>query len=158
MAGPVAHVIHRVLRAGLILDLWPAVRPYADAAMRVHPFMDADDLLTMLLQGKVTLFVCEHKSRVIGFGALEVIQYPRRRVANVLAAGGEIGLLSATRDSFLDIAEAWAREQSADTLAVTGRPGWARVLARRGGTSLSLVSWHQELGDGQRRRQTDHDQ
>lgn len=157
MAGPVSHVIHRV-RAGLIPDLWPAIRPFAVAALRVHHFIDAEDLLTILLGGGASLFVCEHNARVVGFGALEVVQYPRRRVANVLAAGGEVGLLSATRDSFLDIAEAWAREQGADTLAVTGRPGWARVLARRGGTSLSLTSWHQELGNGQRRRQTDHDQ
>lgn len=157
MAGTLTHIIHRV-PTRLVTDLWPAVEPFARAALQVHPFLEAQDLLAILLRGGAHLFVCEQDGRVIGFGALEVIQYPRRRVANVLAAGGEVGLLSATRDSFLDITRQWAREQGADALEVTGRPGWARVLRRQGGSSLSLVKWHQELGDGQRWRQSDHNQ
>ncbi len=140
----------------LLPDLWPVIRPYAERFSRYHHFLETDDVLEVLLAGRGQLFVQIENGKVMGFAALEVVQYPRRRVAQVFAYGGAPGFVRSSVAEGLEELKRWAVEQAADTLAVEGRPGWKKVLRAAGGESLSCVSWALRLGDnGERRRHPD---
>lgn len=149
-------MIHRIT-SGTVVELWPLVEDHATAAMEHHPFMDANDLLDQLLSGHAQLFVVTADRAFIGFAAMEVLVYPRCKVANVLAAGGNKGFLSVAVKDLSPVLEAWAREQGADTFAVHGRPGWLRVSKAFAGSQRRLygVAWRRL--DHERRGQSKSD-
>lgn len=136
----------------LVPDIWPAIEKHAQAACEYHPFMDALDLARLIMKGHARLFVSFENGSVQGFAAMEVVQYPRRKVANVLAAGGDRGFLSVAILDMLPILKQWGREQGADTFAISGRPGWLKALRNEDGEAVQLVTWSTRLGDVEGRR------
>jgi hypothetical protein len=144
-------VIHRI-KTSDVPDLWELVKPHADKAMEWHPFLNSDDVFGILLDGHAQLFVVTKDKAFLGFAVMEVIQYPRRNVANVLAAGGHRGFLSVSVKDLFPVLEDWAREQGADTFAVQGRPGWLRVAESfKGSERLKTgIAWRR-LGYERRR-------
>jgi hypothetical protein len=150
-------VIHQV-PAELVDDLWPAIEEHVTAACEFHPFLEAQDVLLLVHSGHATLFVSIDGGAVQGFGAMEMIEYPRRKVANVIACGGEHGFLGVAVHELLPVLKRWGHEQGADTFAILGaRPGWLRALRHEGGESASFVTWWARLGNVQGRRQIDAD-
>lgn len=139
-------------------DLWPLVLEHAEKAMKLHPFMDAQDLLTAILAGHAQLFVATQDGAFLGFAVCEVLQYPRCRVANVLAAGGHRGFLSVIVNQMFPEMENWAREHGADTFAVHGRPGWLRVSRSIAGAKQQMigVAWR-PIGYERRRTERSDD-
>ncbi len=136
----------------LIDDIWPAVLGYVERTCEYHPFMDAADVRVLLDHGLGTLFIATSEDGVVGFGVLEVVDYPRRRVANVLGAGGKRGFLAVAIDELLPFMIAYGKDQGASVVAYSGRPGWIRKLHRYGGDSKRFVTWWADI-DEQRRRQ-----
>lgn len=137
----------RAVPTDLVPDLWPAIEKHAEAACEYNPFMTALDIARCLMKGNARLFVSFEGETVQGFAAMEVIQYPSRKVANVLAAGGDRGFLSVAILDMLPILKQWGREQGADTFAISGRPGWLKALKNEDGESVQLVLWSTRLGD-----------
>ncbi len=151
-----AHVSLYTVPARMVADLWPAIEPFALKACRYNPYVDADDLLTIFLAGRAQLFLATQGYSVLGFAAVEVVEYPRRKVANVFAAGGARGFLGVLAGPLLDLMQEWAAEQGADTFAATGRPGWMRFARRMGATELHYcVAW-MRLDHGEGRRRTEN--
>jgi hypothetical protein len=109
------------------------IEEHAAKAMRHHPFMSEADLLMTMLNGYSTLYLATEDREVLGFAAMEVLNFPSRRVANVLAAGGRRGFLGVLTHSLLGQLEKWAIEQGADTFAVMGRPGWLKYAKQHEG-------------------------
>lgn len=154
-------MIHRIT-SGSAIELWPLVEEHARAAMEHHPFMDAADLLDQIMSGHAQLFIVTAKTGAegpafIGFAAMEVLVYPRCKVANVLAAGGNRGFLSVARKDLFPALEDWSREHGADTFAVHGRPGWLRVSKTIDGSNRRLygVAWRRL--NHERRRESESD-
>jgi len=143
-------MIHSV-PTNLVPDLWPAIEPHVRRALKYHPFMEPDDILESLLLGGLRLFVATKEGGILGFACMEVIQYPRRKVANVLCAGGEQGFLSVAVHDLLPVLKSWAAEQDADTFALTGRPGWVRML--RGFEAIAHITLWADLDEQGRRQQ-----
>jgi hypothetical protein len=143
----------RPVPTDLVPEIWPAIEKHVEAACEHHPFMDALDVARCILKGNARLFVCFENGKVQGFAAMEVVQYPCRKVANVLAAGGERGFLSVAIHELLPILKQWGREQGADTFAITGRPGWLKALQNESGESALQVLWWARLGDERQGRQ-----
>jgi hypothetical protein len=99
-----------------------------------------------------SLFIATGDDGVVGFGILEVVQYPRRRVANILGAGGRRGFLAVAIDELLPFMIAHGKDQGATVVALSGRPGWLRALRHLGGRNQRYVTWWADI-DEQRRRQ-----
>jgi len=137
--------IHRV-PSRLLPDLWPGLKPFAVEAAEHNPFMEAEDLLAACLVGNAQCFLLLEEGGIVGFVAMEVLNYPRRRVASVLALGGRPGLLDASLPTLREALVAWAHEQGADTLAVIGRPGWMKALRDEGFDSVTHVTLSLRLG------------
>lgn len=140
-------MIHKI-QTHLIPELWPLIEEHAKKAMRYHPFMDAPDLLVTLLNGFGQLFIVTESKELLGFAAVEVLNFPSRKVANVLAAGGRRGFLGVLTQDLLSQMEKWATEQGADTFAVMGRPGWLKYAKRhQGAHSLAVYISQKRLGN-----------
>ncbi len=149
---------HHRLSPGFALELWPALEPFIDRAAKFHPFLDAEGLKLLVTHGYATVFITTNDAGVLGFAAVEVIQYPQQRVANIIFAGGGYGFLASLTGELMSLIEAWAREQGATSISLTGRPGWMRVAKRFGWTSQPQVAVHKELTDERRRGHTDPEQ
>jgi hypothetical protein len=151
-------VIHRV-PAALVTDLWAAIEKHVSAALDFHPFLEPEEVRLILLNGGAQLFIVTGDGRrVRGFAITEVVQYPSRKVANILAAGGEEGFLDTAIHELLPHLKQWAAEQGVDAIALTGRPGWFKALRNEGGHAEKLVTWWTRLGDVQgRRKESDPD-
>ena len=63
-----------------------------------------------------------------GTAITEIVKYPRKTVLNVFIAGGDMDQLL----EMLESAKHWGRLQGCDTIAMSGRHGWLRVLNRHG--------------------------
>jgi hypothetical protein len=132
-------VIHQV-PTHYIPDLWSAIDEHVRNACGFHPFIEADDIQSILFAGNGQLFIHVAGQKVTGFAVMEVVQYPSRKVASVLAAGGSEGFLSAAIHELLPELKKWGAQQGADTFAISGRPGWLRALRGHGFESVSHVT------------------
>jgi hypothetical protein len=143
-------VIYHVPR-NLIENIWPAIEGYVEGACAYHPFMEAPDVRILLDQGFAQLFIAVDHQGVMGFGALEVIKYPRRKVANVLGAGGRRGFSAVAVGELLQFMIAYGKTEGATVVAYSGRPGWLRALRHLGGRSQRFITWWADIDEQGRR-------
>lgn len=144
-------MIQRVPRE-FVSDLWPFIEGYVKRTCTYHPFMGPEDVRALLDRDLATLFVAVESGRAIGFGVLEVVEYPRLRVANILGAGGESGFLSVAIDELLPFMIEHGKTQGATVVTLSGRPGWLRALRHLKGRSQRFITWWADI-DEQGRRQ-----
>lgn len=131
--------------------IWPAIERYVEETCTYHPFMKAPDVLTLLEQGLLSLFVAVDRHGVMGFGALEVVQYPSRKVANILGAGGKRGFSAVAIDELLPVMIEHGKTLGATVVAYSGRPGWLRKLRHLGGESKRFITWWADIHEQGRR-------
>jgi len=76
----------------------------------------------------------------------EIIQYPRKRVIHCFLAAGDLAEIHAIRTW----AEEWARREGCDSVTISGRPGWERMLLRDKyiKRSVTLEKDLKEVSDG----------
>lgn len=142
-------MIHEV-PARLLPALWPAIEGFAHAACKRHPFLEAQDVLAMGLAGKAQFFIAEDRG-LQGFAVMEVLEYPRSSVANVLAAGGRRGFLNILVEDLYPLMQEWAQRQGAEMFSLSGRPGWLKVTRPLGFSGVSYSIAYRRL-DHERRR------
>lgn len=77
----------------------------------------------------------------------EILQFPRKRVIHCFLAAGDLAEIHAIRTW----AEEWARREGIDSVTLTGRAGWERVLAVDGyrKTGVTLEKDLREVPRGQ---------
>lgn len=135
-----------------LVDIWPAIEADVKRACEYHPFMDSDGILTMLEHELLSLFISTGQGGIVGFGCLEVVQYPRCRVANILAAGGRRGFLQVAVEELLPHMIDYGKSQGCTKIALSGRPGWLRALRRLEGRSERYVTWWADIDEQGRRK------
>lgn len=72
----------------------------------------------------------------------EIEQYPRRRVASVWLAGGDLRTIT---DEIAPQIYDWAREMGCDSVVLVGRKGWKRALAADGWADTEMVLMEKKL-------------
>lgn len=115
----------------LAKEIWPGVRDLLARAMKYHAFMDADDVLTIILEGRATLIMVVEDERIIGAVVMEIITFPKLTVGWVMALAGEKGLYR-HMDQIMGWLESWSAKRGCTKISELGRPGWAKVAKRRG--------------------------
>lgn len=133
-------------------DIWPAIQLYVEETCELHPFMNASDVRMLLEHEFATLFIATDAKGVMGFGILEVVQYPSRRVANILGAGGRRGFSAVAVSELLPFLIKHGKTQGATVVAYSGRPGWIRKLRHFGGDSKRYVTWWADIDEQGRRK------
>jgi len=129
----------------IALELWSALVPFIDRAARYHPFLDQAGLRELVVRGFATIFVAVEGDTVMGFAAIEVVQYPSRRVANVIFAGGAYGFLETLVTELKGKMAEWGRLHGATAMSLTGRPGWLKLARKHGWTVQRQVFVTEEL-------------
>lgn len=135
-----------------LADIWPAIEGYVERTCRYHPFMKAPDVRVLLEREFASLFVGTDGNEVVGFGVLEVVQYPSRRVANILGAGGRRGFLAVAINELLPLMIEHGKTQGATVVALSGRPGWLRALRHLGGSNQRFITWWADINEQGRRQ------
>ena len=101
-----------------------ANRVHIEAALAhggaTHTF---DDVASMILSGRLQIW---HGPR--GCAVTEIIEYPRKKVIHCFLAGGDMDQIL----EMIDSAIAWGKTQGCESLTLSGRMGWQRVLDKHG--------------------------
>ena len=115
----------------LVAEIWPGVKDLLARAMKYHRFMDVDDVLTIIREGRATLIVAVNDERIAGVAVMEIIAFPKIKVGWVMALAGERGLYQ-HMDQIMEWLESWCRQRGCTKISELGRPAWARVAKSRG--------------------------
>lgn len=116
--------IHR----NLLHSYWPQLKEFiGDALARAHDSMTLDDVLGLLIEGKSNLFGAFENHKPVGACTVEILQFPRTRIALIAQLGGHDIERLLTLLPQLDM---WVRDHECDTMRLLGRRGWERMLAK----------------------------
>ena len=105
---------------GDVVNVIEANRHHIEAALAyggaTHTF---DDVQEGILSGRMQIWPAPR-----GVAITEIIQYPRKKVIHCFLAGGEMDQIL----DMIDSAVAWGKTQGCESLTLSGRLGWDRVL------------------------------
>lgn len=136
-----------LVQPNFVDEIWPTILPFVEPACALHPFLAPEDLLIVIKAQYYHLFISTDSQGMLGFAVLELVNFPRRKVANVLLAGGRRGFLQVATTSLYDHMRRWAGDQGCGAFTITtSRPGLGRIV--RGGSFVKheLFLWREELG------------
>lgn len=107
-------------------SIWPMVSPFVVRCFnkaREHRW-NADDILNLLMDRKLQLFVVEDWDRLVSVVITEVLVYPRLKELNVFMWCGEF------HDNWQDHMEQlaqWAKGMGCSTMSATARRGFVKM-------------------------------
>ena len=106
------------------MNIIEANRKHIEAALdhggNTHTF---EDVARMICEGKLQIWPGPK-----GCAVTEVIEYPRKKVLHCFLAGGELDQILDMIDSAIE----WGKTQGCESLTLSGRMGWGRVLDKHG--------------------------
>lgn len=110
------------------LEDWLRCKGWIEAAVTRNGFYNIEDIEAALASGDMFFWPGEHAAAVTEF-----ITYPNGKALNVFAGGGES---NASLQEFIEkfepsLAE-WAKATDCRWIIGYGRPGWERILKKRG--------------------------
>jgi hypothetical protein len=93
-----------------------------------------DDIVRMIFTGQYSLWLVLNKEQdpVVGFFALEVKQYPQRRLQNIQQFVIDSGSMAEIEPLMQDIATRFAKDNGCSGIEFVGRPGWRRYSKEHG--------------------------
>lgn len=95
------------------------------------------DLLMMATRGEVCIWLCMRSEVIDAVLVSQVINYPRRRILEMVAAGG--GNMAGWRDIAVQTMDEHARARGCAHVACIGRPGWARAWGGKPSGDIVIV-------------------
>jgi|TARA_R100001463_G_scaffold61741_1_gene114560 hypothetical protein len=70
-----------------------------------------------------------------GCAVTEIVIYPNRKVLHVFLAGGKLEQITNMHDD----AVKWGKQQGCDSMSLSGRPGWKKILGDKGWKQIQIV-------------------
>lgn len=111
-------------------SMWPVVGGLLDSALgHSEGELNAEDVRQMVKAGHVFVLVIVQGGEILAAGAVEVVHYPRYKVANIIAVGGDRVFL---RRSELDWVRMVVRDMGCTKVQTYCRPSMARLLGKLG--------------------------
>jgi len=113
---------------------WHVIEPLLARATARSRCYEPIDVLRLAMAGQMMIWIVEREGKIVAVLVSKVTQYPRRRILEMLFAGGS------RMKEWLPIAiplfDQCARETGCDSIASVGRKGWARAW---GGVAVDTV-------------------
>lgn len=110
--------------------VWDEVRPWiARACETSRGKFDADDIRSSLLDGTNQLWIWKTPT-AFAVGITCLSNYPQQRVCNLRIVTGTN--MAEWYEPCIETIERWAKANGCDAMEFQARPGWERLLARRG--------------------------
>lgn len=111
-------------------SVWPIVGDYLDKALgHSEDELNAEDIRQMVRAGQAFMLVVVQAGEILAAGAVEISQYPRYKVANIIAVGGKRVFLR--RDELAWLCRV-ARDMGCAKVQTYCRPSMARLLGKLG--------------------------
>lgn len=109
---------------------WPVVGDFLDKALEhSEGEIGAEDIRQMVRKGHAFILVVVQDGSILAAGAVEIVQYPRYKAANMIAVGGNRVFLRA--DELTWVCRV-ARDMGCTKVQTYCRPSMARLLERLG--------------------------
>ncbi len=109
----------------VLVERWNEIAPMIARATSRTGCYEPIDLLMMAARGEMGIWLCMRGAIIDAVLVSQVINYPRRRVLEMVAAGG--GNMAGWRDIAVRTLDQHARALGCAHVACIGRPGWARA-------------------------------
>lgn len=119
-----------VLARGALAPLWPTISTFLDSALQhSEGELSSDDIRTMVENEQAFILVVVVGGEIKAAGAVEITQYPRFKVANIIAVGGDCVFL---KRSELEWLKMLCKDMNIRSVQTYCRPSMARLLNRLG--------------------------
>lgn len=126
---------------GQIAAAVPAVLPFLqESAEWTRGRASADDILRLVMNGQMQLWVVHNDRTAMGHIVTEVKQYPQCKMFTVQYCAMVPGTMDAVEDKMQALAEGAARSAGCAGIEFVGRPGW-RQTARTYGYEVQSVMY-----------------
>jgi hypothetical protein len=106
-------------------DKWHHIAPLLAKATSRTGCYEPIDLLAMAMRGQVGIWVCEVDGAIEAAVVTEIKQYPRRRILEVLFAGGTN--MRAWLPRLVEVLDEHGEQAGCSHVASAGRRGWAKA-------------------------------
>jgi len=136
----------------LARKVWQELHVQLKGAMRYHPAMDVNDLLVSLESNMVAMFAAIVNNELQGCFIVNVEEFPRRRICNIVSVAGKNGSTRGWIDNMLSSVEEWATSRGCDMIAGIGRKGWMVAKSYGYKVETRAILYKEIANDGQRRR------
>lgn len=125
---------------GQVAGLVPALLPYfAETQKWARGRIVVDDVLRLVLNGHMQLWVVNDGEKVFGHVITEIKQYPQCKMLTVQYCAMEPWTMAAVSEKMHQTAEQFARGAGCAGVEFVGRPGWRKVAAEQGYEVQSVV-------------------
>lgn len=126
---------------GQIAAAVPAILPFLqESAEWTRGRAKEDDLLRLVLNGNMQLWVVHQDQTAMGHIITEVKQYPQCKMLTIQYCAMVPGTMEAVEDKMQELAEGVARSAGCAGIEFVGRPGW-RQTARTYGYEVQSVMY-----------------
>ena len=120
-----------------VLRHWPQIEAHLRRATERTGCYEPIDLLRMAFAGAVGIWLCEGRKGIEAAVVTEVKQYPRKRILDVLFAGG--GNMAEWMPELRVAIDKHAREMGCDHIASIARKGWIKAWPGRATGDVVIV-------------------
>jgi hypothetical protein len=108
-----------------VAENWPLISKLLRKATVITGCYEPIDLLAMAMRGQVGIWVCEVDGAIEAAVVTEIKQYPRRRILEVLFAGGTKMRVWLPR--LVEVLDEHGEQAGCSHVASAGRRGWAKA-------------------------------
>lgn len=91
---------------------------------------DFESVRDAIIAGTMQLWPAKNSAAVT-----EIVEYARKTIINVFLAGGDLDEIARN----IDAVAAWGKAQGCDSMTMSGRKGWLRVLDKHGFEPVFVV-------------------
>jgi hypothetical protein len=120
-----------------IVDHWPQIEAHLRRATERNGCYEPIDLLRMAFAGEVGIWLCQSRTGIDAAFVTWIKQYPRRRVLEIAAGGGNN--MKDWIEPLRQALDRHARETGCAHIASTARPGWLRAWGAHPTGDIQMV-------------------
>ena len=125
---------------GSVTQLVPALLPYLHESQEwTRGRATVDDLLRLVLNGQMHLWVVFENEKIYGHVITEVKEYPRCKMLTIQYCAMEPGTLDQINEKMQDIAVRFAKDAGCAGIEFIGRPGWRKTASKYGYSVQSVM-------------------
>lgn len=118
---------------GAVAGVIPALLPYLqESASRTSGRATVDDILRLILDGQMQLWVAYEGTTIYGHVITEIKVYPRCKMLVCQYCAGEPNHMQYVEDRMYDILEDVAKKADCVGIEFVGRPGWKKSAQAHG--------------------------
>ena len=123
--------------AEVLVRRWNEIEPMLAKSTSRTGCYEPIDVLMLALSGRAAIWLCMRGEAILAALVSQVTVYPRRRVLEMMFAGG--GDMAEWRDLAVRTLDRHARDMNCTHVACAGRPAWARAWGGRATGDIIMV-------------------